>query len=240
MQLNKKRCKSDPGPADISKFITLHPRLLAPLSKKFGEIQTAQDMLEPDVLEVKGLPNVKLSCSSRELPKMSRRRRKLKLGKKLLQLLSSPFGLFLLLLVYMVLGALMFMYVETASAHAMHMKLDETRMEFAQILVLNESCHQDVECVSTWLMGWEEQLWKFPIGILDESIKLWSFENAFHLCFSIVTTIGKGYIFFVLVDIRAALWDHIVTLPPPPPPLNPNLAFITYTHTHTHTHTHIQ
>lgn len=197
MQLKErtKRYKSDPGPADISKFITLHPRLLAPLSKKFGEIQTAQNMVEPDVLEVKGLSNVKLSCSSRELPKMSRRRRKLKLGKKLLQLLSSPFGLFLLLLVYMALGALMFMYVESAYAHAMHMKLEETRMEFAQILVLNESCHQDVECVFTWLMGWEERLWKFPIGILDESVNLWSFENAFHLCFSIVTTIGMGYIF---------------------------------------------
>ena len=183
----KKRCKSDPGPICL-RSTTLQPHVPASLLRLPDEAGTAPDLLEPDVLEVKVLSKNEVRAS-RELPKMSRRRRKI--TKKLLEVLSSPFGLFLLLLAYMVLGAFMFIYIESGFALSLRMKLQATRLEYAQILVLNESCHHDVECISEWLRGWQSKMWEFPVGIIDESLNLWSFENAFHLCFSVVTTIGK-------------------------------------------------
>ncbi|XP_041485849.1 uncharacterized protein LOC121432072 [Lytechinus variegatus] len=187
----RKKYVSDPGPATISSFISRRSRVFGPLLERPDGFQAAPSSLEPDTLEVKRLPQEQI-CSSRELPKMASRRRKL--SKKLQKILSSPFGLFLLLVVYMVLGALMFIYVESGTARELDAKLKNERFEHAQILVLNGSCYQDAECVTTWLKQWEEKLWEFPMGIIDHYLTLWSFENSFHLCFSIVTTIGYGNI----------------------------------------------
>ena len=141
----------------------------------------------------------------RTLPKMAQKRRKF--FKTLTKLLSSTFGLFLVVMVYMFLGALVFMALERGHEKDLVDQLNRSRFAHAEALMQNVTCLNDANCVVDWIIGWENNLWNFPIGVIDENVpELWGLSNAFFFCFTAVSTIGNRHKHSFLLNAV----DHIL------------------------------
>ena len=116
--------------------------------------------------------------------------------------IASPFGVLCLILVYLSLGACIFMWMERGEETNRRTDLISRRYALTKRLVnCTEHLLDPTECLLKIVKNWEQELVRdFPVLYIhlgdDNSTtpKIWNWPNAFYGCFSVITTIGKSNI----------------------------------------------
>lgn len=112
-----------------------------------------------------------------------------KLCNSFKKVLSSSAGLFIVLLLYICLGAVLFQHFERGEEFKARYTLNETRYD--NVAKEIESC-KDTECIVLAIRVWEKLLLEnYPVFYIINEDPVWTFENAFYFCFTTISTIGK-------------------------------------------------
>lgn len=121
-----------------------------------------------------------------------------KLCNSFKKVLSSSAGLFIVLLLYICLGAFLFQQFEEGEEKKGRKLLHQKRKELAANIddcYSNYTSTEDVHsCIVDKITVWEEENVKaFPVSYFDVTgaDTIWSFENSFYFCFTTISTIGK-------------------------------------------------
>lgn len=113
--------------------------------------------------------------------------------------ISSPFGVMCLILVYLSLGACLFMVIERPEESRRRTELIRQRYELtAKLTNCTETEKDPTECLLREIKIWEKHLvLKYPVLYIhlgdnnSTEPRVWNWPNAFYGCFSVITTIGK-------------------------------------------------
>ena len=113
--------------------------------------------------------------------------------------ISSPFGVLCLIILYLSLGACLFMLLERPEESRRRTELIRQRYELTEKLTNCTETEKDpTECLLKEIKIWEKHLvLKYPVLYIhlgdnnSSAPKVWNWPNAFYGCFSVITTIGK-------------------------------------------------
>lgn len=116
-----------------------------------------------------------------------------KLCNSFKKVLSSSAGLFIVLLLYICLGAVLFQQFERVEETKARDALNQERHDTVTKNI--ESCNDDSECIVRKIIEWEKKLLEnYPVFYIINEDAVWTFENAFYFCFTTISTIGYGTI----------------------------------------------